>query len=142
MAIANLPRATVRGQRGWTLPCGIGLLVLLAVPVPVQARLAYDLGFVFLASPLILYGCSRFEPDRRLAPIAGLIGELSFALYLINYPMKGVFAAIANRWHAPEPLLAILYLAVCFALAWAAVRWFDTPARSFLGRMIGRSDRA
>jgi peptidoglycan/LPS O-acetylase OafA/YrhL len=138
MALGKLPHADLRAQRVWALPCCVLIFALLALPVGGSVRLVYDVVFVCLVSPLIIYGCSRFEPDRRFARVASLIGELSFALYAINHPVADVFHFIDNRTHLPHLVLAPAFLAVCMALAWVAVRWFDIPARRYLGRLIVR----
>lgn len=137
MVLAMLPVAVMRGQSVWALPCCALLLILLGLPVGGETRLAYDLGVVCIASPLLIYVCSRFEPPRLFARVAHVVGDISFPLYATHGTLAMLFRSVETKAHLVAGALAPVYLGAALALGWVCYRWVDKPARRFLGRQGG-----
>jgi peptidoglycan/LPS O-acetylase OafA/YrhL len=57
-----------------------------------------------------------------------ILGDASYALYLVHYP----FLILFLRFHWTAPLAYPLYLAICVAVSVLSVRYFETPARHWL----------
>lgn len=71
----------------------------------------------------------RFGADRVLSlkPLVKL-GDSSYALYLVHWPMLVFFLVVSGRDHAgPKAGLAIILTSI--VVAWALTRWIDTPLR-------------
>lgn len=118
------------------------LLLLMAVTVPLEKRIAFDLICILAFSPVLVFAGSRAEPHRWLVPSATRAGDLSYALYAIHLPIAHAFQLAARKAELSNFAVAPFYLAVSLTLAWLCVRWVDVPLRQILGRRLARPKTA
>lgn len=109
---------------------GAGLVFL--PPLPLVA----DLMFVLLGVPLIILSSARWEPPRWAAGAFLALGEVSYALYTVHYPIAELLHRAASVLHLREagwgPALIPLGLATSLVAAWIATRFLDKPIRTEL----------
>ena len=134
MAIARLSSGAERPARAWAAICFLTLLLLMVVAVPLDRRIAYDLTFILVLSPLLVIAGSRIEPYRVLVPAAALVGDLSYALYAVHLPLAHASQFAARKAGISNFAIAPVYIAGALALAWICVRWADLPLRRMLSR--------
>jgi peptidoglycan/LPS O-acetylase OafA/YrhL len=120
-------------------PLGVALL-LAAMLLPALAALALDFRIriaVALMTALVLVAVYRgglLFPNRRFV-LVGFLGRISYAVFLVHFPVCMMVNAAFTRFAANEPLVQ----AVGVLLAWAAsvsagalfYRWVEVP----LGRI-------
>lgn len=143
-----LARLPLRGQvRGAFWLCSAALVVLFAVPyvpgnAPVCINGLYESACVVFVFPaLILLGASGRTTDAFSTRACRLLGDLSFPLYVVHYPVMYLFYAHlirmkeagATDFSAATPY-AIAAVAVSLALAYIALRFYDIPLRRKLSR--------
>ncbi len=123
---ASFPRVLL----GWT-----GLAVLIGTGILLDARSLFP-GWVALipllgATGVFLSGStgSRWGADRLLTsrPFT-LLGDISYSLYLIHWPILTVTLLATGRESA-GPLLGALIIASSLVLARLLTRWIDAPVR-------------
>lgn len=107
-------------------------LALLVIPVvcvvgldPVHPRI--DAMIVVAATAVILCGNSEWLPETALARPIGLVGNWSYSLYLIHWPLFS-FAFIVYQRHPPTQVLAGL-AALSVLLAWLQYKYIEQPFR-------------
>lgn len=133
---------TIRMKHGMTLTA-LGLVVLFAMPRVGPEGVSwmnglYESVVIILLLPVILLVGAGSRPVTRFGEraCAGL-GEISYPLYLVHYPIHYVFFAWLHdtkpAWGAKMGVAAGVYLA-CLALAYAVMRFVDTPIRRRLAR--------
>ncbi|WP_430913716.1 acyltransferase family protein [Methylobacterium sp. sgz302541] len=138
LAAAALPRLPA----GWALPCIVagllGLTAFFGLGVDPAGPLRMSFGF---AVALVVLGAARLETQGRTAAPAGLIllGNASYAIYLVHNPLASLGARIAGRFEPlrswPASLALCIGLGVACGLAYH-VAW-ENPALKRLGRRRG-----
>jgi peptidoglycan/LPS O-acetylase OafA/YrhL len=105
---------------------GLFLLAVLSFPIPNRYEGVYDTCVVLMAFPLLLWFGASSKPIRPVAVICSWLGEISYAVYVLHWPML-LAASLLNM---PEKLRwgALWLVAVAFA-ADLATRFFDRPVR-------------
>lgn len=159
------------GQRGWSLAGGLariafgfplGLLLhrmwiagRLTVRCPVALILAafiamvvapdlgrwnglFDAVAVLFVLPLIVVAAVTARLSPRLQTAAAFLAALSYPLYILHGPIL----MVAKTQFGDVPMSEIIAGAVCLVAAFVAGRWFDPPARAWLGRMLQQRRRA
>ena len=129
------------------------LVVLWAAAPPPSAALAAPERLLF-AVPLfpVLLGALTLAdrgPTRWLAtPWMRAGGRLSYALYLVHFPMIEITWVAMTRFGALAPgstgaaLLVPHVLLAAFGVAWLAHRWVEVPAQAWMRRAGRRGARA
>ena len=76
-----------------------------------------------------------------------LLGEASYALYILHVPLKGWLVAVVTRWFPGalrEPgllsLVLFVYLALAVVAAILSFRFVETPARRWLKTRLTRRE--
>jgi peptidoglycan/LPS O-acetylase OafA/YrhL len=119
-----------------------GVLNQLAVPalaavliIPVAGGAWFDLGLVIIVFPLLmLLGVGARLPSG-LAAVWGGLGELSYPLYAVHYPIVTAFAQFSKAKHlhgSAQLVVALACAAVAIGVATAALLLFDRPVRARL----------
>src|SRR5262249_46338602 len=96
---------------------------------------AFDLFCVIVVFPLLIVaGLGRSVPDALVSPCE-FLGELSYPLYGIHYPIIRVFMFVQGTKAMSGAALALSIVAevvVCLAASYVAMRYFERPLRKRL----------
>ncbi len=131
------------------LTCMATLLTVSVLPLtfgemPVWASGLYDAVCVMAVFPaLVIIGAS--STSRQSKPLK-LLGELSYPLYAVHYPLMYLFYAYIGFNGNLVPIarleevwpVAVALPFVAIILAWAVMKWWDNPIRR---RLSGRRVR-
>ncbi|MDR1516753.1 MAG: acyltransferase [Dysgonamonadaceae bacterium] len=127
--------------------CSLILVVMLAVPPlasnglyesPLWINGLYESLTIIAVFPLIVYlGASSKVTGKYASKICKFLGEISFPLYMVHYPLMYVYGGWViekNASIADVYVEAILVVVVSVALAYAALKLYDEPLRSYLSK--------
>lgn len=130
--------------RGAFWICSLILFVLFHVPfIPGLAPICYNglfemicITFVF---PLLVWlGASGSTTDRFSSGVCKFLGDISFPVYIIHYPLYYLFYAwlIKNQYYTfgQTWVTAILLIAGNIVLAWCCLKIYDEPVRRYLSK--------
>ena len=119
------------------------IVALMAWPAFFESAWSLDVGYALPAAALIfgLAVAPAGRPARALAiPAVVLLGEASYAFYLVHSPGIGFFAA--GRWTEAMSATAVAYEALALggivALAVGLHVTVERPARTFFKRVLSR----
>jgi peptidoglycan/LPS O-acetylase OafA/YrhL len=129
-----------RIRRGF-LWCSLMLVAVLVTPSIGGLEHTYKNGlfeaFAILAVfPAIVYlGAGSKVKSARISRLCKLLGDISYPVYLVNYPIVYVFTgwisktktSLAESWG-----VALLVLVATLALSYAFLKWYDMPVRRWL----------
>lgn len=131
----------VRGAFWW---CALMLTLLFVVPFipglnPVCWNGVYEAFCIFVAFPVVLIlGASGRTTDRRSTQICRFLGEVSYPVYIIHYPIYYLFYAwlIDSGRHAWSEtwLVSTLVIVGSIAVAALVLRCYDLPVRRWLAK--------
>lgn len=101
----------------------------------------YESLCIIVLFPLIVYlGASGFIHSETERKICKFLGDISYPLYLVHFPILYVYIAwlsdhdgltIRKVWP-----ISLLILLGSIALAYAALKWYDEPVRKWLRRQF------
>ncbi|WP_448634477.1 acyltransferase family protein [Pedobacter panaciterrae] len=101
----------------------------------------YDSVCIIIVFPLIVYlGASGLMQTQRENRICKFLGEISYPLYLVHYPIVYFYVAwisnnkgltIVQAWP-----YALIILISSIILAYAALKWYDEPVRKWLRKKL------
>lgn len=130
--------------RGAFWICSTALVVLFAVPFvegtdPVCANGAYEVFCILIAFPVLLWiGASGTTTDKQSTRICKFLGDISFPVYVVHYPLMYLFYAwmirtgvhtLAQTWHVALCVYASSILIACLCL-----KLYDEPVRKYLAK--------
>lgn len=127
--------------RGAFWICTALIVVALSVPYlgapnPSIANGFYDCFCTLILFPAIVYiGASGHTTDRYSGKICEFLGNISYPVYIIQYPFMYLF--YAWLWNGSpdaamiKPVAATLVVTV-IVLAWFFMKYYDTPVRRWL----------
>ncbi len=98
----------------------------------------YELLCIVIFYPVLIYlGASARE---RMPQVGKLIGEISYALYLVHIPILLMVLDVTFSFgiNSKGLLATIAFIAVSLGVAFALSFYYDRPARAFLGKLISR----
>jgi peptidoglycan/LPS O-acetylase OafA/YrhL len=102
----------------------------------------YESVCIIIVFPLIVYlGASGVIQTQRESRICKFLGEISYPLYLVHYPLVYFYVAWISN-HKGTTLTqawpyALLILIGAIVLAYAALKWYDEPVRKWLRKKLG-----
>lgn len=129
-----------RHVRGAFWICSLAVIVLLSVPY-VGSKLTngiYDAICVIVIFPLLVYiGASGKATDRFTSRVCKFMGDISYPVYLIHYPILYMFFAwvwknglvFSQVW-----TMAVLLFVGFILFAWFCLKFYDEPLRRWLSR--------
>ena len=130
--------------RGAFWICSLVLFILFHVPfIPGLAPICYNGLFemicITLAFPLLVWlGASGSTTDRFSSGVCKFLGDISFPVYIIHYPLYYLFYAwlIKNQYYTfgQTWVTAILLIAGNIVLAWCCLKIYDEPVRRYLSK--------
>jgi peptidoglycan/LPS O-acetylase OafA/YrhL len=131
----------VSGAVTWWVLAPAPLLLLAALPnASREFWPALRLFTVIIVSPAVMWWASRMIPPRALWKTFAMLGSMSYAMYILHYPiflaMQRVawkFPVLSTEW-APWTGMAIL--AFVFVFAVAIERFYDVPLRAWINRKL------
>lgn len=130
--------------RGAFWICSLVLFVLFHVPfIPGLAPICYNGLFemicITLVFPLLVWlGASGSTTDRFSSGVCKFLGDISFPVYIIHYPLYYLFYAwlIKHQYYTfgQTWVTAILLIAGNIVLAWCCLKIYDEPVRRYLSK--------
>ena len=132
-----------RKARGAFWICSIILIVLFAVPYikpcgEISLNSLYEFVCIALIFPFVVWlGACGSCSDSLTHKTNRLLGDLSYPLYIVHYPIMYIFYAwlIEKRYYTLEECwpTALLVVASSILLALACLKLYDEPVRRWLG---------
>lgn len=130
--------------RGAFWICSVILLALFCVPYieghsPVCLNGVFEMVCIVVIFPLLVcLGASGQTTDKRSTRICKFLGDISYPLYAIHYPLMYLFYAwlIENKLYTlgeTWPMAALVYFG-SIVLAYLCLKLYDEPVRKWLGR--------
>ena len=121
----------------------VGCLPLLWGEMSPLANGLYDALCVVFVFPLLVWaGASELTTDATTTRVSTFLGNLSYPLYAVHYPLMYLFYAhigfhgdlvpiskLADVWH-----VAIALPVACIVLGWLFFRYYDLPLRRWLSK--------
>lgn len=138
----NFKPVRVSGIFWWSI---IILFALFSVPqitattTLINFNCLYEMACVALAFPLIVWlAASGTTTDQTSNLVCKFLGDLSFPLYVVHYPVMYVFYGwlIENKHYtlAETWTVVILVFIINITLAIVCLKFYDEPVRRFLSR--------
>ena len=102
----------------------------------------YQALVILLVFPLIVsMGAGSRVTDSRSIAVCQFLGEISYPLYITHYPLVYMqMAWAANNPDAPlgtHIFVSVSVLIASVGIAWACLKLYDLPVRSWLTRLRG-----
>ena len=126
--------------------CAIALIVLFSVPYleglePLCMNGVYEAFCVIVAFPIILWiGASGTTTDKQSTKICKFLGDISYPVYVIHYPLMYLFYAwlienqlytLGETWH-----VALCVFILSIILAYLCLKLYDEPIRKYLAKRL------
>lgn len=96
----------------------------------------YDALAIILVFPLVVFiGASGQLAEGWSARLSRFLGDISYPIYIIHYPLIYIFSAWVVDAQPPTHqavLVAFLVLALAIGIAYLALKYFDIPVRRWL----------
>ena len=124
--------------------CTIALIALFSVPYleglePLCMNGVYEVFCVIVAFPIILWiGASGTTTDKQSTKICKFLGDISYPVYVIHYPLMYLFYAwlienqlytLGETWH-----VALCVFILSIILAYLCLKLYDEPIRKYLAK--------
>ena len=124
--------------------CTIALIALFSVPYleglePLCMNGVYEAFCVIVAFPIILLiGASGTTTDKQSTKICKFLGDISYPVYVIHYPLMYLFYAwlienqlytLGETWH-----VALCVFILSIILAYLCLKLYDEPIRKYLAK--------
>lgn len=132
--------------RGAFWICSLILLALFCVPYieghsPVCLNGVYEfICIAFIFPTLVWIGASGKTTDKQSTRICRFLGDISYPLYAIHYPLMYLFYAwlIENKCYTLSECLpmAVLVYGGSVVLAYLCLKCYDEPVRKWLSRQF------
>lgn len=134
----------IKNVRGAFWTCAILLLVLFHVPYiyggePLSLNGIFEVVSIICVFPVIVWlAASGKTTDNTSQRICRFLGDISFPLYVVHYPLMYAFYMwlIKNKLYtfAETWPLALATVASSICIAWLCLKLYDEPVRKWLGR--------
>jgi len=131
----------VTGRITWWAIAPALLLPIIVMPeVSKELSPWLSLFTVLIVSPLVMWWASQMNPPRWLWKPFAMLGSMSYAMYILHYPIFLAMQRVA--WKFPElstiwaPWSGIVILAFVFVLAVTMERFYDVPVRTWINRKL------
>lgn len=136
----------IKKVRGAFWICTIILLVLFHVPfidggTPMSLNGIFETACIICIFPIIVWtGASGTTTDNTSRRICRFLGDISFPLYIVHYPLMYAFYmwliktelyTFSDTWP-----IAISTMACSICIAWLSLRFYDEPIRKWLKKHI------
>ena len=123
-------------------PALIGMVLLLALALRLgHWRVVQEVLVAAGLFPVLILAAASVEPGPRWRPLFRLLGQVSYAIYILHGPLLSMAEQLWSRLrhgsaerNAPWGGLLFLMLLLVFCLA--VDRWYDLPVRTWLRRRL------
>ena len=112
------------------------LLVLFYIPTPPSMLLLRDVFCAMVVSPAVVLAGTRIDVPAWGRRIHGLLGDLSYPLYALHFPILMTTIVIGNLLHLPKASIGIVAFVVPVTVAFLAERYVDKPVRRWLSERL------
>lgn len=125
--------------------CGALLIASFAIPyiAPLNGiclNAIYEVGCIVLLFPFVVWLGACGKSGDATGRICRFLGNLSYPLYIVHYPIMYVFYAwlIENRLYSWSETWTVSMLVILssVALAWICLKFYDIPVRRFLAEKL------
>lgn len=113
----------------------VAILIVTFPAINPDWKSAYDLFAIFVLLSL-LWAALHVEATGRLAAACKVLGDLSYPIYVIHYPLLGIGWAIAERLGGDVWLFAALYILVVVIASALLLRYYDTIVRAKVSQYL------
>jgi peptidoglycan/LPS O-acetylase OafA/YrhL len=120
-------------RQGLTRPADLALLIFIGLIFPVHQigqGLTYFFAGGLLATTFNLKALD-FPWARRLAPL----GDISYSIYLLHFPLQAAFAAFLPRAFFSTPLALLSFFSVLIPLSVFTFHYFERPSQHLIRRL-------
>ena len=125
--------ATLRQTVSWAALVPIILLILaFCIPVPQQYRTMFDLAIGLFICPTILYYGIVFECPQQIRPLASFLGDISYPVYAIHFPLLFMFNHVAEKMGLAGTSVLWVFMPCLIAGSALLYHFYDVPVRRFL----------
>lgn len=124
--------------------CTLILIALFFVPYlegaePVCTNGVYEAFCIVVAFPILVWlGASGSTTDKQSTQICKFLGDISYPIYVIHYPLMYLFYAwlIKNQLYTLGETwqVALCVYALCIVLAYLSLKFYDEPLRKYLAK--------
>ena len=124
--------------------CTLALIALFSVPYlegaePVCMNGVYEAFCIVVAFPILVWlGASGSTTDKQSTQICKFLGDISYPIYVIHYPLMYLFYAwlIRNQLYTLGETwqVALCVYALCIVLAYLSLKFYDEPLRKYLAK--------
>lgn len=136
----------IKNVRGAFWICAVLLLALFHVPFidggsPMSLNGIFEAVCIICIFPFIVWlGASGTTTDNTSRRICRFLGDISFPLYIVHYPLMYAFYMwlIKTRLYTFSETwpIAISTMACSICIAWLSLRFYDEPIRKWLKKHI------
>ena len=127
-------------QVSWVRPVFAVVLLVLALAIPINAPL-YDLLIILLVFPALIYLAASADFGVENGTVK-FLADISYPVYAVHLPILMALSGMLKRFahDGSHPPAVVYALAIpIIAIAWCLGRWYELPARRWLGhRLLGR----
>jgi peptidoglycan/LPS O-acetylase OafA/YrhL len=109
---------------------GIVAITFLA-PVPISLRMWFDLACIFVVFPAVLLSAVASDGGRKYRAFE-FLGDASYALYAIHYPVIWLVRGVAEKLQVPMAPTGVSLVILLIVGSYALDRRYDRPARRAL----------
>lgn len=122
------------------LPIG-GLVALMLLPVAREWRAFYDAVIALFISPAVLVVGAKLQAPKALHRACEALGDLSFPLYAIHFPLLFITRFAASKLGLPAALWAPTFIVALTAFAWWLGVYVDPIMRRRLTGIVDRRQK-
>ena len=118
----------------WT--CSALLIAILALPYFANCNCLYEVICIAAVFPLIVWLGASGSADGKTAKANRLLGDISYPLYIVHYPIMYLFYAwlIEKKYYTLQDCwgVALLVVVSSILLAFLCLKLYDEPLRKWL----------
>jgi peptidoglycan/LPS O-acetylase OafA/YrhL len=133
---AGSPKAPTTKRSWWAIPSTLVVIGLCFIPQTDATRPFVQLFIVVIVGFALVRWGQSMQPPAWIAGAFAKLGAISYAVYMIHYPLYEVmkrvnwkFPALSHEW---APWTGLVLMGVTLGLGWIAEQYYDRPVRRAL----------